>query len=186
MKKQSKLKKLIVPLFIVFIMVFSIFGYMANKSDKTEKIQYNDYKFIKSDFGWVAYKDDNPILIQNNPLDLKEIQEPQITLQDINSAQKIYLTFNPEENLYQALNPFSQQISPLLSRFTQACTKDGPKCSNFPLKTCSDATDFIKVIQIQENNMTKLEYINNCLIIQGKGENLTKAIDKLTLTLNNI
>ena len=186
MKKQSKFKKLIIPLFIVFIMVFSIFGYMANRSDNSEKIEYNDYNFIKSDLGWITYKDDNPILIQNNPSDLEEISDTQITIQDLNSAQKIYLTFNPEEDLYYALNSFTNQITPLIGNFIQACTKDVPKCSNLPLKTCSDATDLINVIQIQENSITNLEYTNNCLIIQGKGENLTKAIDKLTLVLNGI
>ena len=99
---------------------------------------------------------------------------------------KIYLTFNPEDNVYQALNSFVQQIKPLLNTFTQACTKDAPKCANLPLKTCSDATDFIKIIQIQENNQTKIEYTNNCLIIQGKSEDLIKGMDKLTLILNGI
>lgn len=185
MKKESKLKKFILPLFIVFIMVFSIFGYMANRSDDSEKIQYKGYKFIKTDQGWVTYKDDKKIIIQNNPLDL-EIQEPKITFQELSSAQKIYLTFNPEENLYQAINSFIQQIKPLLGTFTQACTKDVSKCSDLPIKTCSDATDSIKIIQIQEKEPTKLEYNNNCLIIQGKNEDLVKAIDKLTLILNGI
>ena len=186
MKQESRLKKIILPIFIASIMVFSIFGYMANRSDNPEEAAYNFLKFVKSDNGWLAYKDNKKIIIQTNPKDLKDIQEPKLTLQELNSAQKIYLSFNPEDNIYQALNSFVQQIKPLLNTFTQACTKDVSKCSNLPLKTCSDATDIIKVIQIQENNQTRLEYTNNCLIIQGKSEDLIKEMDKLTLILNGI
>lgn len=186
MKHESRLKKIILPIFIASIMVFSIFGYMANRENNPEEATYNTLKFVKSDAGWLAYKDNKKIIIQTNPKDLKDIQEPKITIQELNSAQKIYLTFNPEDNVYQALNSFVQQIKPLLNTFTQACTKDVPKCFNLPLKTCPDATEFIRVIQIQENNQTKLEYNNNCLIIQGSSEDLIKGMDKLTLILNGI
>ncbi len=185
MKQESRLKKIILPIFIASIMIFSIFGYIANDEDNQETT-YNSLKFMESDEGWLAYKDNKKIIIQTNPNDLKDIQEPKITLQELNSAQKIYLTFNPEENIYQVLNSFVQQIKPLLNTFTQACTKDVPKCANLPIKTCSDATDSTKVIQIQENNQTKLEYKDNCLIIHGKSEDLIKEMDKLTLILNGV
>lgn len=71
-------------------------------------------------------------------------------------------------------------FTPLL---VPACTVNVSKCENITLRNCQDATESTKVIIFKEENQTKISYKNNCLTIQGKGEDLTKATDKLMLTL---
>jgi hypothetical protein len=123
----------------------------------------------------------------NNPKDLENIQIPNINLQDLNSAQKIYLSINPNENIQQAYAYFNTNIKPLLNTILiNSCTINIEKCADLPLKTCADASQFQKVIILKESNSTKIEYKNNCLYLSGNQEELNKEIDKLTLILLGI
>lgn len=184
-KKESRIKKLILPLILVFLMIGSIFTiFLSGSSNNSNEVTYNNLKFTKTDTGWISYINNKQIVLINNPNDLKNIQIPNINLQDLNSAQKIYLSVNPNENIQQAYALFNTDIKPLLrSNIINACTVDIAKCANLPLKTCKDASQLQKVIILEESNSTKIEYNNNCLYISGNQEDLTKIIDKLTLNL---
>jgi len=187
MKKEFKLKKLILPLFIIFIMVFSIFGYFSASNETIEKEEYHGFSFVKSDQGWLTYKEDRPLLIQTDPSLLESISEISISLDELNTAQKIYLTFNPQEDIYRASNQLSIQLSSLINTpIVLACTEDVEECSNTPLKTCRDATNSVKVIQFKQSEIPKMSYENNCLSTEGDYQNALIFIDKLTLILNGI
>ena len=184
-KKESRIKKLILPLILVFLMIGSIFTiFLSGSSNNLNEVTYNNLKFTKTDTGWISYINNKQIVLINNPNDLKNIQIPNINLQDLNSAQKVYLSVNPNENIQQAYALFNTDIKPLLRlNVINACTVDIQKCANLPLKTCTDASQLQKVIILEESNSTKIEYNNNCLYISGNQEDLTKIIDKLTLNL---
>jgi|SRR3989344_1506377 len=187
MKKQSKLKKLILPLFIIFIMVFSIFGYFSDSNGNAEKKDYHGYKFVDSGQGWITYKGDKQIIIQTDPSILQYYQDINIKLDDLNSAEKIYLTLNPQESVYGAANILLNQLQSLTStQIILACTEDVEECSNIPLKTCDDASQSVKIIQLRQSETQKMSYQNNCLLIEGDYQNSLIFIDKLVLTLNNI
>jgi len=171
-------KNLILPLFIITIMVLSVLGYSIGSSTTSNKIKYKDYTFIQTDNGFVTYINNQQIFLFNNPNDLLDIKIP-VKLSELNSANKIYLTINPEINT--ALSPF-QNIFPVLTpRIVQACIKDSDICSNLPLKTCLDATSLNKIIQIQFSETPSITYKNNCLLIQGTTKDLIKQIEALTL-----
>ncbi len=183
-KKESRIKKLILPLILVFLMIGSTFTIFLSGSSNENEVKYNNLKFTKTDEGWLSYINNQKIVLINNPKDLENIQISNINLQDLNSAQKIYLSINPNENIQQAYLNFNTNIKPLLRTIlVNSCTTDIEKCANIPIKTCVDTSEFQKVIILKESNESKIEYKNNCLYLSGNQEELIKYIDKLTLTL---
>ncbi|MFH0936338.1 MAG: hypothetical protein V1815_01510 [Candidatus Woesearchaeota archaeon] len=183
-KREYRIKKLILPLILVFLMIGSTFTIFLSGSSNENEVKYNNLKFTKTDEGWLSYINNQKIVLMNNPKDLENIQISNINLQDLNSAQKIYLSINPNENIQQAYLHFNINIKPLLkSNIINSCTVDIEKCANIPIKTCADASEFQKIIILKESNESKIEYKNNCLYISGNKEELDKIIDKLTLIL---
>ncbi|MBU2639693.1 MAG: hypothetical protein KKG75_03225 [Nanoarchaeota archaeon] len=173
--------KIILPLFLASLMILSIIGFSLNstQTENISKVKFNGYNFQQTDQGWTAYKDNQPILISQNPESLNLIIQP-ISLQEINSASKIYFTFNPEENL-QALYYFDINIRPKLKSFIISCIKDSEQCSQLPLKTCKDASATDKIIQINLAEKSSLTYENNCLHIQGNDLEIQNLVDSLIL-----
>ncbi len=177
--KKAKGKKILLPILICFIMVTSILGYMSSSS--SEKVKYKGYKFNKINSGWLTYINDKKIILINSPNEL-ENYDIELDLDELNSAQKIYLSINPNDNLF--LGNLQNNIVPfLIPKIVVACYEDNEKCVNFPLKDCKDASDYIKIILIKKSENSKFYYKDNCLVIQGSQEEITKMIDKLTLEL---
>lgn len=178
-KKKPLGKRILLPLFICFIMITSILGYMS--STNSEKVNYGDYKFIKFNNGWSTYVNNQKIILNSNPIEL-ENYTIKIDLGDLNSAQKIYLSINPKDNLF--LGGLESNIFPYLRpKVIISCYEDNEECINLPLKDCKDANKDIKIILVKKDKNSKFYYKDNCLVMQGNKEEVTKMIDGLVLEL---
>ncbi|MFH0751966.1 MAG: hypothetical protein V1914_00010 [archaeon] len=182
-KKQKfwKSKKFMPSLmggFIIFIMVFSALGLWTGE-DSQGAYEYKDIKFIQTEYGWVGYKDGQKITLTTNPAELENITINYIPIYTLNPLSKVYLSLDYTEKALRAVQNFEQNIK-ITATTRPACTTDGPRCANLPLKNCEDATDTTGVIVFKEDNQTKVTLINNCLTIQG--EDPAKVVDKLILT----
>ena len=69
------------------------------------------------------------------------------------------------------------------SSIVRACTDDIEGCEDKVIKNCNDANQYTKVISIKKSNETKATYHDNCLDINGNGEDLIKIVDKVILRL---
>ena len=179
MEPKRKKIKILLPIFICLIMITSILGFMS--SSDSEKVKYKGYVFREINNGWSTYIKDKQILLVNNPDELKE-NSTGVTLEKLNSAQKIYLSINPEDNLF--LSGLQNNIIPFLTpKLVTACYEDTDACINLPLKDCKDAVNSIKVILVKKSENSKFYYKDNCLVIEGDKEEIIKSIDRLTLEL---
>lgn len=175
---MAKKTGIILVIFIIFIMVTSILGYFGGESE--EVVKYKDYKFVKVQNGWMGYVNDKKVLLSNNPNELENISLG-IKLKDLNSAKKIYLSLNPEDNV--VLYNFENILSLLTLAPVRACNEDMPTCENLPLKTCNDAETNVKIILIKKQEKLEYGYTNNCLYIKGNLNEIRKVLDKITLEL---
>jgi len=179
--------KLILPLFIAFIMIFSVVGFAISQSFYTtpqEQVTYNGLNFVQNSQGsWLTYINKNPVSIVTYPPLLGNIILPEVSLVELNSANKIYVTFNQNETVNQAIIEFQTNILPYLKPVNQACIEDSPSCANLPIKSCLDATEDTKIIQFQEADVPFVIYQDNCLLIQGSSYDLTTQTDALILYL---
>ncbi len=181
---KSKKYNLFFAIFIMSILVFSILGYSI-KGDNPNTIKYKDIKFTKNNQGfYTARINDRLISLSNNPKDLEDIPNININILKLNTLQKIYVTTDPLEPIDNFPQGFNIYILPLITTTIRpACFTDNEVCINLPLKDCSDADLNTEIILIKKSNINKIELTNNCLIIQGNSQELTKIIDKWILEL---
>jgi hypothetical protein len=161
--------------FIILIMVASVININKNS---VEKYKYKGNKFTKTDQGWLTYKDDKAVLLSYGP---KELEGFNVNV-DINNLfllQKIYISFNPLENLQLAITDFLTNLN--FNYLVRACTVNIEPCIDLPLKGCDDADLATGVIIFKESKTAKVSLDRNCLIIEGEGEDLVKITDRLIL-----
>lgn len=176
--QNKKILTILMGLFIISIMVFSLLYYGLDSSGQ-EKIVYKGLNFVKTNVGWQAYTEDRErILVLSDPRDLESVSFPPVSLSFVDDVQKIYFSVDPSQDVSGALYDFQQNI-PFSGAFVVACYEDSALCADLPLKTCADATVNIGVIVFQEAEETSLVLEGNCLTIQGK--NLLIITDKLIL-----
>ena len=183
---EDRTKKVLVSSVFGLIMILSTFAVIFYGSGTdVETYRNKDKTFVNTGYGWTVDINGAKISIETNPKELDSIEVPEINVAQLNSAQKVYLTLNADQdNMIKSISTFNNYVKPFVSvPWINACTVDNEKCGNAPIKTCSDATNTIRVIQFEENNETKITYNNNCLLIQGSEPELTKYTDRIILKM---
>ena len=180
---DKKKYNLVFAIFIISILVFSILGYAFKGSSNTTK--FKGFKFVRDNQGlWTVRINDRQIYLFNNPKELNNISDINLDITKLNNFNKVYISTDPSESLNNLLGGFSVNILPLITTISRpACFVDINTCKDLPLKDCSNTDIDTGVILIKKSNINKIEYLNNCLTIQGDSEELKKLIDKWTLEL---
>ncbi len=98
-------------------------------------------------------------------------------------TSRFYITFDPlEENVSLIALALSELnlnlVKGLGAKTTAACYKNETKaCYNRPIITCDNTEE--AVIFVKTDDATKVMLDGNCIVIQGKGDDLLKAVDKV-------
>jgi len=166
-ERKKKILTVVVGIFFIFLMMMSALYYGL---DDTEKVVYNDLKFVNTGQGWVTYNGDDKIIIWTSP---EELETYNVDISSFESLTKIYLSVNPEEDVRYALIDLYNNFE--FQSVSVACYEDNELCSDMPLKTCEDATPYIGVIVLKEAVETKVYLDGNCLTIEG--QDLLKIVD---------
>ncbi len=178
--QNKKILTVLIGLFIISIMVFSVLNFGLDTSGQ-EEVEYKGLRFIKINQGWQTYtEDETKIVVLGDPRDLETVSFDAVSLSFLQSIQieKIYLSFNPEQDVSGALYDFQMNI-PLSAGLVAACYEESEACAEMPIKTCSDARVSSAVIVFREANETSVVLEGNCLTIEGK--NLLSITDKVIL-----
>lgn len=183
MQKKSNKKKVVLSIFIVVIMVSSIAGFISFSPDEdsNKEIEYKNIKFTKINEQYTTIFNNNQITISKNPLLLEEqnMINPQ---KELNSAQKIYISINPKEDINRVVFELNNLIKVLRPKAITSCYIDIEECKKLPIKTCKDATNLNKVIILKKENTKTINYKNNCLEIIGSDNDIITFIDQLILS----
>ncbi len=171
MKKKDKgfNKKLIMPLFIVFIMVMSVFGFMWGSSRK--KMEYNGFKFIQLENGGFMLKIDNSKVIFNYyPSELEWLNTTK-GIKDLFNTPMVYVTYDPNSTHAETIAQIHFNIAQLLDEtkgiyvqnaFTSETEHD------IPVITCKNATLSVPVVKIEKANTTEITLEDWCVVVKAK------------------
>ncbi|QQG38466.1 MAG: hypothetical protein HYS32_02555 [Candidatus Woesearchaeota archaeon] len=186
MNNPKEKKRVFLPIFIVVIMILSTLGFIIGYSDpqtqNQNKVDYKGFEFTRTEQGTLTgtvYG--KQVILINEPSTLEDIPSDHLSLPNLQLAQKVYLTHNP--NKTDAKLPialFEANIKPIL-KYSLACAEDVLGCEKLPLKTCKDASNSTVIIRLERTNETKITFNNNCLTIQG--ENLIRPTERAILQL---
>jgi len=206
MKKDKGLNdvlKVFGILFVIILIAFAVGSYLRSSSKPKIETEYsNGFTFIKSgNFWYTTIK--NPILNEEYNVDFR-YPPSQVTdisiegdptsffrLLKSNNLNAAYFTFNPTKNLTY-VNLAAADLAKFLNvingvTLVAGCTiNETVVCSNRPIITCKNQKDESLVIYIETSKDAKVSMEENCLTIQGEGDELVKAYTKLLFLWYNI
>ncbi len=193
-KKESKEVKIVVifilALAAIFICAFVYIKFFADKTPEYPTYVYNGFKFTKIAGLWNTEWQEKDKLyyvhLRYGPREAESVPYDIIDAEGFNQTGTIYITFDPEGKNLGYVAVASTEMSLSLSTVfnatpTAACTKNittaDDICTKKPTITCENSKD--PVIYMKEADEEKITLNRNCLIIQGKGEDLIRAADKV-------
>jgi len=179
MEEKIKKRRLVLPIFIIIIMSFSILGFSFFWTTPGGKIvKYKENKFNLVNNLWVTYVNDKALTIKNDPSLLNEINLDRFNLKPFG---KIYLSRDPNVNLNYELSGLNNLESFSNILLVDSCFEELEGCENLPLKKCGDAVNGIGVIEISLENENSVKRDKDCLKIHGNSDFISKVIDKILL-----
>ena len=172
-EKKVRRNKIILGLFLVFIMFFSVAEYALFGQDPgetaipsaTNTANYNGFQFSEQNGYWLLSIEENSFIFSYNP----------------NEISRINSLVNPIENYKEKIlylvseNPTAgSEIRANLAQFTNGVIETDKE-------NCEQNT-----IVIKENIESKITQKENCAYIEGKKEDLTKITDEFLFKLLKI
>lgn len=158
---------------------------------------YNGYSFVYANGLWYTQVQNKAgtslfgIPLHYGPNDLIDVPiEGYLNSTLFDSTNSIYITFDPlGSNLNYvalAIGEFDQNIIKAFNKMPIAsCDKnETTACSDRPIITCDNTN--MPVLYIQQEPEARIIYSNNCIIAQGQGPEIVRAIDRLLLNLYGI
>src|SRR3989344_1338852 len=169
--------KLILPIFIIGIMLFSGVGflYTSNADENLPETDVNDFEivdfknktFIKTDQGY-RYKN---IDLEFSP---EELDNVDVILDTLNFDGKIYLSVNESVPSKISRLPFAGNL------IGASYDDETSRKFDIPLKDCADAneTKIIKLISKGNESKDSITQDGNCYILEG---NMDLVIERFIL-----
>lgn len=170
-KKQDKgfRKALIMPLFIIAIMIMSVFGYMFGSS--STKLTYNDFKFYTLEEGGIMLKlDDNRIRFNYYPTELEWLNAPK-GIGNLFNVPMIYVTSDYNSLYNETISQIKFNLAQNVGEFKGVYVQNSFTAQtefDLPVVTCSNASASVPVIHFERSNETKISYANYCVTIKLK------------------
>ena len=165
---------------------------LEGKENPKTNYMYNGFVFVKVGPLWYTqWKVDNYIFnvpLHYGPLELKVvIAEGQ--LDERFNTGSYYITFDPYGSDFSYVAVSAGEIGRNLveglgAKIKSSCYQNHTVCAGKPIITCENTNE--SVIFIKESNESKIVMQGNCLILQGKGEELLKVTDRVILQLYGI
>ncbi len=106
------------------------------------------------------------------------------------SLDPLYITFNPEDTDLQYVALAASELSISLAKIfkiipTSACTEEFEGvCPPKEIITCTNTNE--SVFLLQKSNVTSITAVDNCIIFQGSGFELVRAVDRFLFMLYGI
>ncbi len=197
-----------VALAVIIIAIFSIkYFYTPAPKETEDSYVYNGFPFVKSEGLWhtqVQLKDSNLLFevpLHYGPREVENIYftgdkdrfNYYLARYGYNQTTKegwIFVTFDPREDnqSYTALaaGELSLTIAQALGLepIASCIVNSTAACASRPIIDCDNTAS--PVIYLKKSNDTKVEIEANCIIVQGDGEGLLKATDRLIFSLYGI
>ncbi len=184
----SDKKKLFLPLFLGFIMIASVFGAVfygfSDSASKSQTIDYKGQRFSAISGYWKTRISNQEFNFAYNPKQVEPLEINAFPIEEFNSGNKIYVSYDPNENMAKGLLEVQNNLLPFFSRTViRACPEDVSGCENLPLKTCTDAVDGNKILLIELTNASETEYSNGCYAIRGQDNEIAMTVDRIAFSL---
>ncbi|MBL7056275.1 hypothetical protein ISS07_05150 [Candidatus Woesearchaeota archaeon] len=170
---------------------------LKGKLKNDQGYMYNGVSFIKFEDLWYTQLASPGgsrlynIQFRYGPQELEDVDiKGKIDLELFNDAKNYYVTFNPIgkdfSHVALAASDYNQQmINVFFKEPVAACDRNETlSCVDRPIITCDNTEDL--TLYINESEEFSIEFKDNCILVQGTGFDLVKAVDRLLLFFYNV
>lgn len=186
-KKDTKKLVIAVLVIIGLFALFFVSKYIFSRGKIYPSYEYNGFEFVKMQGLWhTDWQRGNEIFrihLRYGPKESEDIPVVSTEEEEVfNVTNELYITFDPGlSKKYVALAASELSLNFLKvfnATLIAACTKNiTTACHERPIITCDNTEE--AVIYLKESSPTKITLRSNCIIVQGEGEELVKAADKV-------
>lgn len=185
MRRQEKKfpKEKLMVLFIAFVMIFSVVGYMFGRNGSEEKLSYNDYKLVRKGSQWSIVVDNKEAVFDYFPVEVENINVSYDIIESIMNTLEVDTTYDINSSYSESIAYSQYEIALMLNEHFNIYVRNGFTTNNtFGLSviTCDDATDIVPVIYFKESDEVKVYSEGNCIIAEGRNDlDFVKIKDRL-------
>lgn len=198
-RKKQKRNQIIVGIILIGVLVMSVFGIFVNSFGQNNSgstggtVEYNGYDFVNQDNLWYTQVGENQFAFSKNPFEINRLVEnSSLEIQGkINelgsySGKPLYVYSQNYEARLEILRNMNERVL----RAQNACpggniTQEYPELGNldceseWPIKSCDENFIILKTYENESsgNKDPKIIQEDNCLIVLGKSEDITKLTD---------
>src|SRR3989344_82770 len=175
--------KIILTLFIAFIMITSVIGFIwsSGSGEETyEVIEYNGYEFKNINGRYLVEVNSNEYVFDNSPYEVGDIDIGNFNLE----SDKYYILFTPNEkdlNMEYAMQKLYLVLNSLGVKVQSACSTEEECDPGLPIKSCEDYSFYFI-----RGDSAKVYKDNNCVVIEGDNEGMDNGVDKINMKLLGI
>jgi hypothetical protein len=171
--KSTGLRKKIYSLFILFIMVGSIFAvifYGFASGGATQR--YNGFKFSYRGDHWEAKVEGKQAAFLYLPNEVEYISLPEDVKAKLKSAAQFDVTSAANDSNGQAIALAQYQMDLTLRNFNVFIRSGFTGNNSFgkQIITCKDATQFVPVVYFSQGNKTDVHLEGNCIVAELAGQ----------------
>ena len=171
-KKRLFSKQNIVSLFIVFIMVSSVIGYMWGRGTG-EKVKYKDYSFLRKGRAWVLKTQNGELAFDHFPSEIENINLSSETIDRLKGVVEIDSTSSINSSYAEAIAKAQYDMQQVLGTVSNTYIRVGLTDENefnLPVIICKDSTYTIPVLHFKKSNSTNILIDGDCIIGEAKSE----------------
>ncbi|MBD3319346.1 hypothetical protein GF342_05555 [Candidatus Woesearchaeota archaeon] len=173
--------KMLMGIFIVAVMVLSIFGFVLNyKLGGSNSFDYNGFEFRQTQDGWIVELDGEEHAFFYHPTEVASLPLTNETINLLTAAKNIVISYNDEVEEPELLGHLQYYMELHIStqKIVTRATTTGENA--VIAMTCENATRTSPIIILDITNTTSIEEDGPCLTVQGSsGAALAQQADRL-------
>ncbi len=172
-KKKKPNIKLYAGLFIAFIMITSIFGFIVSYQTGQEPLlEYGKFVFYQSSSGLYTKIKDNKAYFYYNPYEMEGINLSKDIRNRILDSKVVSVTYNPSSKYKKMLGGIQYEFGVVVYKTLGIIVQQGLSDNkDYKLNKidCTDATQFVPVILLEEGK-EGFRMENNCIIVTAEDD----------------
>lgn len=175
--RKRKRNQIILGVFLVFTMFFSVIGYafqsivttpQDQENNQTNGVFYNGFEFLPQNGFWILNKEGINLIFSNNPNQVNRIKSNISSIENYNN-KTLYVY---SENVL-AESEIRNNLFNFVEKIENVCL-EGEECGqDLQVKTCEN-----NFIVIRESENSSITQVDNCVFINGKSRNLIRVTDE--------
>lgn len=176
-------KKSLMGIFIVTIMILSVFGFMLGYQSPTAQNAYNEISFVQTQSGWAANIAGMNRFFRFHPLDVETVNISDSTAAILQTANTVIVSYNDSndaETLALAQFYVEQTIGDVIIVVRGLTTNS----TSLPQLTCKDGMPKQPVIMLKIGSSTSLTTDGSCIIVEAEStRELFQILDRIQYIL---